>query len=172
MAENKRISLYLIIPIILQLVLIYYLARINQSLLSILLNLGVYLIFTLEFYINGWAEKFELLNVAQVVADRIKIGREVTLKFFFFVFLLVIVEVLIDKLFQIKLPFSSESMLLGVWSSVGINRSLNELPTVKEEPVRLKVSELPIEMRIILLLIFGGLLLLVLYFFLIGTEVI
>ncbi len=146
MAENKRISLYLIIPVILQTALIYYLVRINQSLLSILLNIGVYLAFAMGFYLNGHAEKAEFFhNELKPFNKKPEIVREWWKFLFKELFSIFVVVFSIYVLFKISVMWS---VILGWSSSGGIYRTLKGgLPDTDRTTEKIRVSDWPKDVK-------------------------
>ncbi len=123
---GRKISLFLVIPLFLQIALLYHLFEKSYQLIEILMNFGTYLVFVLALYYNGWAEKYDLIIRSWNVmngADRFKIQSEQMGKLLLIVIFFVGFEILIFILFQIKTPFDVESVFLGMFSSIGIYRS-------------------------------------------------
>jgi|GEM_PF-6344413 len=122
---GRKISLFLVIPLFLQIALFYHLFEKSYQLIEILMNFGTYSVFVLALYYNGWAEKYDFIIRSWNVmnrADRFKIQSEQMGKLLLIAIFFVGFELLIFVLFQIKVPFGFESVFLGMFSSIGIYR--------------------------------------------------
>lgn len=137
MVETKKIPFWLLISIILQSILMYYLFQKTQQLFIVLLSIIVYLIFALA-YSYRWGDKIESLNFLKTdnMAEKLKKQKELrnfVLRILFYTF---VADILISILFKMDLKLSSlivDSGPLGILASHGLYDYKKQRALEKEE---------------------------------------